>query len=151
MRVSEPDASACNGGTACLLTPQCIAGQCVGAARNCDDHDACTTDACDATTGCVHFSATAHCGASTNPCQAPACDPALGCTFTDAPDGTSCGASDCLTADICLFGVCKTVSVTDGAACGTPSPCQSRGLCSSQVCQRPASTEPIAAPTVFAA
>ena len=151
LRINEPDATACNGGTACLLTSQCSAGECVGTARSCEDQDACTTDACDPNTGCAHFSATARCGASTNPCQAPACDPATGCTFTDAPDGTSCGRSDCLTADICLLGACKTVSVTDGAACGTASPCQGRGLCANQVCQRPAAVQLIPAWTVWAA
>jgi hypothetical protein len=141
VQVNEPDASACSSGTACLLNSQCIEGECVGTAKDCDDHDACTTDACDAAGGCIHFSATAKCGASSNACQAPACDPVLGCTFTDAPDGTSCGPSDCSTADICLLGQCKTVSVSDGAACGTQSPCQARGLCSSQVCVRPPAAE----------
>ena len=151
VRADEPDATPCTGGTACLLTSQCLAGQCVGTARDCDDQDKCTTDACDANTGCVHFSATARCGASSNACQAPACDPLLGCTFTDAADGTPCGPSDCQTADICLLGVCKNVAVTNGAACGDPSPCQSRGLCASQVCERPAATELTPAWTYWAA
>lgn len=151
LKINEPDASACIGGTACLLTSQCSGGECVGTARDCGDNDACTTDSCDPNTGCVHFSATARCGGSTNPCQAPACEPATGCTFTDAPDGTSCGPSDCLTADICLLGTCKTVSVTDGAACGSTSPCQSRGLCASQLCERPAASELVPAWTVWAA
>ncbi len=150
VQVNAADATSCNGGSACLLTSQCIAGQCVGTAKDCDDHDACTTDSCDVASGCVHFSATARCGNSTNRCQAPACDPRVGCTFTDAPDGTSCGSSDCQTADICLLGQCTTVAVTDGAACGNSSPCQSRGLCAGQVCVLPDASELTAGWTVWA-
>ena len=150
VRVNAPDAAACVGGTACLLTSQCLAGVCVGTARDCSDGDACTTDACDVDTGCVHFSATARCGASTDPCLAPACDPAIGCTFTEVQDGTSCGASDCEAANICLLGSCKRVAVGDGAACGSDSPCQPPGLCAGKACVRQPPSELTAAWTAWA-
>ncbi len=150
VRVNAPDATACNGGTACLLTSQCSGGACVGTARSCEDNDKCTTDACDPDTGCVHFSATAQCGAAMNPCQSPACDPATGCTFVDVADGTSCGVSDCTSANICLLGKCTPVAVFDGAACGDPSPCQKSGLCSGSTCVRSAAWELSPSWTVWA-
>lgn len=142
-----PDGAPCP--SVCLPDAQCRDGECVGAAKDCDDRDACTTDACEPASGCIHFSATARCGASTDPCQVPICDPAQGCSFVEAADGTSCGPADCSTAEICLLGVCKHVQITDGAACGAPSPCQNRGLCLGQSCVRPAAHELTPAWTVW--
>lgn len=136
-RINDADGNACEGGTACLLTSQCSNGVCIGTPRVCVDGNACTTDSCDPDTGCVYFSSLARCAASSDPCKAPSCDPLTGCGLEDAPDGTQCGPSDCVTANICLIGVCKKVSVSDGATCGTPSPCQRLGLCAANACNRP--------------
>ncbi len=137
VHVNTTNGTACEGGKACLLTSQCIAGECVGTPRECVDGNACTTDSCDPGTGCVYFSSLARCAASNDPCKAPTCDPGAGCGFEDAPDGTPCGPSDCNTANICLIGVCKKVPVGDGATCGAPSPCQRLGLCAANACNRP--------------
>lgn len=151
VQVNTADGEACNGGAACFLASSCEDGACVGTPKVCDDGDQCTTNACDPNTGCVFFSKLARCGASSDPCKAPACDPAIGCTFTDVEDGVECGPSDCTTAHICLVGSCKQVAVNDGAACGDPSPCQARGLCLGQTCQRPDAGELVPSWTVWAA
>jgi hypothetical protein len=50
-----PDGSGCGGGDLCGGDRSCEAGSCVtGRPVDCDDHDACTADACHATAGCVH-------------------------------------------------------------------------------------------------
>lgn len=145
-----PDSTPCTATSVCLESAQCAGGECVGAAKDCDDHDQCTTDACDATLGCVHFSATARCGDVSNPCLIPYCDPVVGCAFTEADDGTSCGSANCSSAHICLSGFCRLVPVTDGAACGNDSPCQGRGHCQANVCVRPPATDLVAAWTTWA-
>lgn len=141
VQVNNTDGSQCIGGNACFVTSECRAGECVGTPIVCDDQNACTTNACDPVTGCVFFAATALCGASADPCKAPTCDPAIGCTFVDVEDGIYCGPSDCSHAQICLNGGCQKVKVNDGAACGAHSPCQGRGLCFSEVCERPNADE----------
>jgi hypothetical protein len=137
----KENGAACADDSPCLVASVCIDGACVGSAKDCDDHDACTTDACDPVTGCVHFAATGRCGASTDPCQVPTCDSEKGCGFVDAADGTRCGPADCSTAQVCMLGVCKQLVVSDGAACGVPSPCQARGLCLASACARPAAAD----------
>ena len=135
------DGTSCAADSPCLVTSQCEDGACVGSAKDCDDHDACTTDACDPATGCVQFAATARCGSSSDPCQVPVCDKVKGCTFVEAADGTRCGPADCSTADVCMLGVCKHVKVCDGAACGMASPCQARGLCLATECVQPSAAD----------
>ena len=53
-----PDSGAsCSDGLACTKGDACIDGVCTGlGAKACDDANPCTTDACDAKTGCVHVS-----------------------------------------------------------------------------------------------
>jgi outer membrane protein assembly factor BamB len=126
----------CTQSNACYAQAHCVAGDCVGTAVDCDDHDACSTDVCDALRGCVHFAATARCPAPPDDCHVSACDPAVGCTFAAAPDGTRCGPSDCSTASVCILGQCKRLPVSEGAPCGDPSPCQPLGRCVANVCER---------------
>lgn len=140
----------CSASNACFLQATCVGGSCIGTTRDCDDHDACSTDLCDARAGCIHFPATARCAAPPDPCHISACDPVKGCTFVDAPDGTRCGPSDCSTARVCLLGDCKTLSVAAGAPCGDESPCQPRGRCVADVCVRPAPTGLTTSWTVWA-
>lgn len=137
LETAANDGAECTGSNACYTQARCVAGDCVGSVRDCDDHDACSTDLCDAQRGCVHFAATAKCAAPPDPCHVSACDAAIGCTFVDAPDGTRCGPSDCSTASVCLLGECKQLPVSEGAPCGDPSPCQPLGRCVSNRCVRP--------------
>lgn len=145
-----PDGTNCTQSTACFSAASCVAGECVGTPISCDDHDACSTDVCEPSSGCVHFPATARCASSTDPCKVPACDPVVGCTFTDAEDGTRCGPSDCSTARVCITGTCQTRPVSEGAPCGDRSPCQARGRCTEGTCVRPPPGQLTTAWTVWA-
>ena len=131
------DGTGCDGADLCLVNARCQAGQCVGEARRCDDGNACTLDACDPGTGCVHSDRASSCAVPQDPCKAPLCDPVAGCTVVDAADGTRCGTIDCVTANICLAGSCRAVAPPDGFTCAVASPCQAKGVCQSQVCVRP--------------
>jgi len=86
----------------------CLTGECVGALKTCDDHDACTVDACGVAGSCSYLPK--ECAAPTSPCQVAVCDSKTGCGFENALDGTLCGPDDCLVADvnICLAGACVT-------------------------------------------
>jgi len=140
----------CTMSNACYASARCAGGNCVGTAIDCDDDDACSTDLCDSTRGCVHFPATARCPAPPDACHVSVCDPAVGCRFDDAPDGTRCGPSDCSTAHICLLGQCKAVAVSEGAPCGDDSPCQPKGRCNEGACVRPPKRTLTAAWTAWA-
>ncbi|MBL8951154.1 MAG: PQQ-binding-like beta-propeller repeat protein [Myxococcaceae bacterium] len=139
----------CATSNACYASATCHLGQCVGTAIDCNDADACSTDLCDPTRGCVHFPNTARCPAPPDACHVTACDPVVGCKFDDAPDGTRCGPSDCTTANICLLGQCRTVPVPAGATCGDDTPCQPKGRCNEGACVREPKTTLTAAWTVW--
>lgn len=119
----------------CVMGGRCEAGQCVGAVRSCDDANPCTVDACDPSRGCFHDAET--CAAPTAPCLAQRCDPVRGCVAEPVEDGVSCGAHDCVSAQICLAGACVVRPVPDGAACGEPSACQDPGVCVAGQCSVP--------------
>lgn len=127
------DGASCT--TACVDHGECISGQCAGATVDCSDNDACTDDACDAITGCIHT--TTRCEAPTDPCLVALCDPVRGCGTAPALDGTSCGQSDCVTSSVCLQGRCVERPTPEGTQCGEPSPCQPLGACHHQACERP--------------
>jgi hypothetical protein len=132
-----PDGVSCS--QACLQDARCVRGVCVGQPRSCDDGDACTADACDALTGnCLH--PPAQCAASDDVCRVPICDATTGCGTVEAEDGTACGPADCSTAHVCIRGSCVVRGVPQGAACGEISPCQARGHCVSNICERPPAT-----------
>ena len=135
---TAPDGTACGSDNACLQGGRCTGGACVGSPVSCDDHDACTVDACEPAGGCVHFAVT--CAEPEDPCQVARCDPALGCATSPAADGTACGESDCATARVCLGGTCQSLAVPDGHACGGESPCRARGRCQAQSCVQPPAT-----------
>ncbi|MCB9728536.1 MAG: hypothetical protein H6744_18810 [Deltaproteobacteria bacterium] len=82
----------CQDGDACTLGETCSFGECVGVALDCDDHNPCTDDTCDALAGCVSVPNTA-------PCE----------------DGDLC-----TTGDVCAEGSCvtgQTETCDDGSAC----------------------------------
>ncbi|MBL8950656.1 MAG: hypothetical protein JNK82_07765, partial [Myxococcaceae bacterium] len=120
---------------ACITAGHCLAGVCIGSATSCDDSDVCTVDACDASGGCLHTPRT--CVAPKDPCQVARCDPTAGCVVEAASDGTSCGASDCSGANVCMAGTCQRVAVPDGYPCGDAMACRGRGTCSAGTCSVP--------------
>ncbi len=132
-----PDDAACGAGNQCLLDGRCRAGACVGRARDCDDGDACTTDACDAATGCLHQDATASCAAPADPCLAARCEPLTGCAAAPVADGTACGENDCATAHVCIAGACVVRAAPEGSACAAATSCQGPGRCREGDCVLP--------------
>jgi hypothetical protein len=102
----------CTPSDSCHVAGVCdpATGQCSNPPIDCGDGNACTTDSCDPTRGCVHQSVARNCDDG-NPCTVDTCAPAGGCLHTgiDGPDN-SCG------------------SVTDSSLCSLPS-----GSCSFQL------------------
>jgi hypothetical protein len=77
-----------------------------GAERVCNDGELCTTDSCDAKTGCVFANNTAPCNDG-NACTKDLCSSSTGnCShFAEVMDGTSSGYQKC-----CLDGFCTSTS-----------------------------------------
>lgn len=106
-------------GTACetsCVMGVCANGTCVGRLKDCDDHDACTQDACDESTQCSHFPVVCP---SAGACRVEVCDRATGCGTEPAPDGTLCGPDDCTATDVdvCLAGQCERRARPDTGRC----------------------------------
>lgn len=133
--VERPDREGLPCEQPCIENGRCLSGVCVGAARRCDDGDACTTDRCSEERGCVFDPLT--CPAPGDPCRAASCDPTRGCLATEVKDGTSCGPNDCVTARVCLSGQCRSVTAPEGSTCAEGSFCQPAGSCRGSVCVRP--------------
>lgn len=139
------DGAACDAdGSACTVADSCQQGSCVaGAAPGCDDGNACTADACDPMTGCIHTPQAGACPDSdactqgevcvqgscaktpiscddSNLCTDDSCDPQTGCVHTAAADGTACDEGK----GACQLGVCKPV-----ASCGDGSVNQASEQC----------------------
>jgi hypothetical protein len=134
IEVPSADDAAC--ATPCVERGVCRQGQCVGQPRVCDDADACTTDACADSTGCVH--APVQCAAPANPCQTAVCDARSGCRVEEVLDGTACGENTCVTAKVCLAGQCRDVTAPEGSTCAPATPCQPAGTCQQGRCAQPA-------------
>ncbi|HLK10381.1 MAG TPA: fibronectin type III domain-containing protein [Candidatus Binatia bacterium] len=123
----------------CVAMHTCQSGTCtLGGPLDCNDHNACTTDRCDAQLGqCVHTAQPGCCMTDADcndgnactvdtcvagqcqsapvtcpdpgPCAQAACDATAGCVTTPLPDGTSCTASDpCIQNAVCTAGTCAT-------------------------------------------
>jgi hypothetical protein len=125
----------CDDGLFCTENDACSGGQCSGTARDCDDEDVCTDDACnEGTDTCDTLNNTAPCddgvfcnGADScagGECQAHAGDPCDGpgdadsdcsetcdetandCTGQDADESVCSDANNCTLGDECVAGVC---------------------------------------------
>jgi hypothetical protein len=95
----------CSDNNLCTLVDKCSGGTCMGSGEpNCNDNEACTTDSCDRTKGCLHAAV-----AENTPCD----------------DG-----NDCSTGDKCIAGKCSFVM---GKDCNDNNPC-TKDSCSANVC-----------------
>jgi alpha-tubulin suppressor-like RCC1 family protein len=144
-----PNAASCTDGSACSIGDQCKGGVCLpGAATNCDDSNACTTDACDLATGCTYTLNEAPCsdgnacttgdlcqgGAckagdplgcdDNNGCTYDTCDLAVGCTHTGNEEPCSDGNA-CTEGDLCKDGGCNS---------GAPLSCEDGNSCTDDYC-----------------
>ncbi|MDC0710576.1 hypothetical protein POL68_19015 [Stigmatella sp. ncwal1] len=131
----SPDGKACIPSSRCQENGRCQSGECVGAPRTCNDDNPCTVDACSPTEGCVTSDVT--CPQPSNPCRVGVCDRESGCGERDAADYTVCGPTNCKTANLCLFGSCRTLPTPEGFLCAPGTPCQGEGRCRSGDCVRP--------------
>ena len=143
--------TACDDGNLCTTNDHCdAAGNCVGTAADCDDHNACTNDSCDPLSGCVHTFNTdpcsdgnactvgdtcgggiCHSGTGTlncddgNPCTNDGCNGMTGCVHSNnsAPceDGNACTLGD-----FCNGGTCH-------AGPGSPN-CNDNNVCTDDSC-----------------
>lgn len=132
-----PDDAPCGATNQCLVGGHCEAGTCVGRARDCDDGNACTVDACDVATGCRHDDATSACAVPADPCLAATCDPVTGCGAVPVADGTSCGENDCVTARVCMAGACVSRAAPEGSTCAGATTCRGEGVCRAGACALP--------------
>lgn len=135
VEVTKADGAACDPGTVCITSGTCQSGRCIGPELDCDDHNQCTVDVCNATLGCEHLPAPPCPGDGR--CQLGVCDPVQGCGLTSAPDGTTCGTDQsCTAAQVCISGGCVTRRPPNGYLCAEASPCQGEGHCQNDVCVR---------------
>jgi hypothetical protein len=124
----------CGANDRCLVDGHghCQRGACLGERVNCDDGDACTTDACSPSRGCFH--PPVQCAEPSGVCEAAVCLPATGCAIVPAVDGARCGSNDCATAHVCIAGACEERPAPDGSECGAPSACRAAGHCAAGTC-----------------
>ncbi len=139
---------ACSDGSACTQGDQCQGGACqAGGALDCNDNNPCTSDSCDASSGCVHLGNALPCddnnactvgdacqaglclpGAATvcndgNPCTDDSCDVSKGCVTKNnilpCTDNSVCTLGDACGGGVCLPGAAS--SCDDDNGCTTDS------------------------------
>ena len=126
---AKADGTPCDDGSVCSAIDTCQSGACSGGdPKKCDDGNACTTDSCDAKTGCLN-----------KPVASAPCSDGDVCTESDACTAGKCvpgkalqcdDANPC-TKDVCdSKGGCTTTPMQSGACGGT-------GTCKAGACQCP--------------
>src|SRR5206468_41328 len=138
--VAHPIADCCNADAECLDqdacngVERCVAHACVaGVAPDCDDHNVCTDDRCDATAGCVHVDNIA------------SCDDGNACTQGDTCHDGTCTAGApivCAAADQChavgtcnpATGVCANPPKANGTICSDGNACTQTDTCQNGTC-----------------
>jgi MYXO-CTERM domain-containing protein len=138
----------CSDNNVCTIGDKCANGTCKGgAAPNCDDNEACTTDSCDPIKGCQHAAVAdggncddgndcstgdkcvaGKCKASgglpcddSNACTQNTCDPVKSvCAYPKENDGTPCTFDRCHVNSTCQTGAC---SQGDPIDCDDANPC----------------------------
>ena len=120
--------AACDDDDACTVDDACADGVCLGAARDCDDGNDCTLDACDPDVGCVTepaqepgcCQADADCE-DDNPCTDTHCDLEHAWCVAEPADGACDDGDACTVGDACAAGVCapgsEPLACDDGEVC----------------------------------
>ena len=140
---NEHNTDACSDGNVCSVKDLCVSGGCVpGAAKDCNDNDVCTDDACHYQTGCTNKHNTAPCSDGSvctttdicasgkcvagpklvcndgNVCTNDSCDKAKGCVHTNnsvgCSDGTVCTVTDVCAGGKCVSGAAKNCDDKNG-------------------------------------
>ena len=138
------DGLACDDGQPCTLLDHCEGGECVGAAKDCDDSLTCTVDACQVDFGdCANILAADWClidgkcvPVDTSPAgkdaQCRICDPyGQPLEWTPYHEGLPCDdGSECTQDSICSAGECVAVGpiCDDGNVC-TEDACNDQKMC----------------------
>lgn len=113
------DTTVCNGAETCGDDFNCVAGTDL----DCDDNDACTTDSCNATTGC----------SSVPTAVAAGCDDGLYCTGVESCNTTTGACVDGV--DPCAAGqVCLEPTDICTAACTSSATCNDNNVCTVDTC-----------------
>jgi hypothetical protein len=121
----------CDDADACTGPDACDAGVCQGPAVSCDDHNACTADACDHGSGCLHTVLSGETCVHPDPCTVDStCDADGKCAGTprDCGDGNPC------TDDSCDAGTGECLHVANAAACDDGDVCTTGDACVATVC-----------------
>jgi Dictyostelium (slime mold) repeat len=149
----------CTDSSACTVNERCVSHACVSDPLTCDDGNPCTTDGCNAATGCTFTpvpngqscgdldpcNGLESCQSGTctqgtaplcddgNPCTVDDCDSNSGCTHA-AVEGCCVSDGDCVDADACTVNErCVAGRCTsDPRTCGDNNPC-SQDSCVSTV------------------
>ncbi len=138
---TDRDGAGCDDLDPCTKNDTCSGGSCLGTTYDCDDHRACTLDACDGSGGCSNLLLSGFClidGAChadgeadpASPCQR--CRTASSSTaWTALGDGEQCDdGNPCTMQDGCSQGTCSGIgySCNDDLAC-TGDTCLGNGSC----------------------
>ncbi len=115
----------CDDHNACTIDKCEATGICSHTPVDCDDHNACTVDMCDPDTGCVHTPI--DCSHLDGECTAGHCNTSTGeCYAVKTNEGEPCSTG------ICTNGVCGCVGDPKNARDRTP--CSSNAQCCSGCC-----------------
>lgn len=143
------DANQCNGAETCNGSGLCVPGT----PADCSDGNPCTTDSCEAATGCAHAARPDGSPCSdgdvcngfetcqgavctpgnavvcndSNPCTTDSCDPVSGCVTSNTSEGTPCPDGD----------ACNGTELCDGAGVcdpGIPPSCDDQKVCTVDQC-----------------
>ncbi len=120
------NSAGCTDGSECTVSDTCQGGACVaGSALNCEDGNACTSDSCDAASGCQHLPIPGSCS-DNDPCtMGDACSG--GICLPGAP--TACDDGYPCTGDSCDMAGCQHASLPAGTGCGAGKSCNGDALC----------------------
>ena len=138
----------CSDGDLCTVSDQCTEGACIGEPAVCDDANECTTDSCDALTGCS-FELIAGCN---EPCLEATTEPCNGCGIRTCTgefwgpceggitcEGKSCGGDgcdgvcgECAANEACTDGQCVVVPPCNGECDLGDTGSQGCGNCGNQ-------------------
>ena len=125
----------CSDGNACTQADTCsAAGTCkAGKGVQCDDGKPCTTDGCDAATGCTHTKLTGVGCTDANTCTGPdvCADGLCKGNTVDCDDGKGCTKDSCDITTGCKHTSLTGATCSDDNACTKADTCTDKGICKS--------------------